>query len=124
MVGRLQNGRVTHPLFVYGTLAPGMPNEHVLADVPGHWESAIATGTLLEHGWAASLGFPALRLDAGGTEVEGFLFTSGALDELWERLDEFEGEEYERVVTEVRLADGRTVPAFTYVHREAADPAV
>ena len=34
-----------HRLFVYGTLAPGRPNEHVLADVPGEWEPATVMGT-------------------------------------------------------------------------------
>ena len=27
-------------LFVYGTLAPGQPNEHVLGDIEGSWETA------------------------------------------------------------------------------------
>lgn len=38
---------MTYQLFVYGTLAPGWPNEHVLADVPGGWEPATVTGRLL-----------------------------------------------------------------------------
>ncbi len=31
---------MTDRLFIYGTLAPGRPNEHVLAEVPGAWEPA------------------------------------------------------------------------------------
>ena len=27
-------------LFVYGTLAPGRPNEHVLGEIEGSWEAA------------------------------------------------------------------------------------
>ena len=29
-------------LFVYGTLAPGRANAHVLADIPGTWEPALS----------------------------------------------------------------------------------
>jgi gamma-glutamylcyclotransferase (GGCT)/AIG2-like uncharacterized protein YtfP len=47
---------MSNHLFVYGTLAPGRPNEHVLADVPGTWKAAIVTGTLRQQGWGAGLG--------------------------------------------------------------------
>jgi len=47
---------MTERLFVYGTLAPGRPNEHILADVPGSWEPARVTGTLREEGWGAAMG--------------------------------------------------------------------
>ncbi len=47
-------------LFVYGTLAPGRPNEHILADVPGTWQSAIVFGTLIDEGWGAELGYPGI----------------------------------------------------------------
>jgi gamma-glutamylcyclotransferase (GGCT)/AIG2-like uncharacterized protein YtfP len=36
--------------FVYGTLAPGRPNAHVLADLEATWEPAYVTGTLWEQG--------------------------------------------------------------------------
>ncbi len=35
--GQRHDVRVSHSLFVYGTLAPGRPNEHVLVEVPGRW---------------------------------------------------------------------------------------
>jgi gamma-glutamylcyclotransferase (GGCT)/AIG2-like uncharacterized protein YtfP len=69
---------MTHRLFVYGTLAPGRPNEHVLADVPGEWEPATVTGTLFQEGWGAAVGYPGIVLDEHGGEVEGFLFSSSA----------------------------------------------
>ena len=47
-------------LFVYGTLAPGRSNADVLADVPGVWEPATVTGTLLPEGWARRPVSPAL----------------------------------------------------------------
>jgi gamma-glutamylcyclotransferase (GGCT)/AIG2-like uncharacterized protein YtfP len=60
-------------------------------------------------------------LDDGGDAVEGFLFTSDDLDEHWERLDDFEGDGYERVLTEVHLPDGGHAEAFIYVHRDVND---
>jgi gamma-glutamylcyclotransferase (GGCT)/AIG2-like uncharacterized protein YtfP len=105
---------MTDRLFVYGTLAPGRPNEHMLADVPGRWEPGTVTGTLLPEGWGAAVGYPGIILDANAPEVPGLLFTSASLPEHWARLDEFEGEGYERVLTPVRLADGTTTEAYIY----------
>jgi len=105
---------MTHRLFVYGTLAPGRPNEHVLADVPGDWEPATVTGTLLQEGWGAAAGYPGIVLDGRDEEVKGFLFSSESLAEHWARLDEFEGEGYERVLATVKLKDGTAVDAYIY----------
>ena len=111
---------MTHRLFVYGTLAPGRPNEHVLADVPGEWESATVTGRLLQEGWGAAVGYPGIILDKHGDEVQGFLFSSESLDKHWARLDEFEGEGYERVLTSATRQDGTTVDAYIYRLRGSA----
>lgn len=105
---------MTHRLFVYGTLAPGRPNEHLLADVPGEWEPATVNGTLFPEGWGAAAGYPGIVLDARGGEVRGFVFSSENLAEHWARLDEFEGEGYERVLTTVKLEDGTSVEAYIY----------
>ena len=105
-------------LFVYGTLAPGRSNEHVLADVPGTWEPAVVAGRLVAEGWGSALGYPAIVLDpARGDRVDGMLFSSVRLGEHWERLDEFEGAAYERLPTEGALPDGRTVAAHIYALR-------
>jgi gamma-glutamylcyclotransferase (GGCT)/AIG2-like uncharacterized protein YtfP len=108
-------------LFVYGTLAPGRPNEHVLADVPGAWEPATVRGVLHELGWGAVMGYPALVLDEHGPEVEGFVFSSESLGEHWQRLDEFEGDGYERLLTSVTLLGGESVEAHIYVLRRVAE---
>ena len=100
-------------LFVYGTLAPGRSNEHVLKNVPGVWEPATVTGTLLPEGWGAAMGYPGIVLDNGG-EVAGLLFSSENLVEHWVRIDEFEGEGYERVLTKVMRKDGTIVDAYIY----------
>lgn len=106
-----------HRLFVYGTLAPGRPNAHVLADVPGTWEPGSVIGTLIPEGWGAAAGYPGVVLGEQGDEVEGWLFSSERLGEHWARLDEFEGEGYERVLTTVKLANGAKVEAYVYALR-------
>ena len=105
---------MTRRLFVYGTLAPGRPNEHILANVSGQWQPATVTGRLIQEGWGAAKGYPGIVLDEGGGDVEGFLFTSDSLTEHWDRLDEFEGEGYERVLTTAKLKDGTAVEAYIY----------
>ena len=106
---------MTYRLFVYGTLAPGRPNEHVLADVPGTWEPATVKGTLLQEGWGAAVGYPGIVLDESGAEVHGLIFSSEELSAHWARLDEFEGGGYERIITSAELRDGTVVKAHIYV---------
>ena len=105
---------MTHRLFVYGTLAPGRPNEHILADVPGSWEPATVIGNLVQAGWGAAVGYPGIILDKQGSEIKGFLFSSQRLTEHWARLDKFEGEGYERVLTTVKLENETTTDAYIY----------
>jgi gamma-glutamylcyclotransferase (GGCT)/AIG2-like uncharacterized protein YtfP len=105
---------MTHRLFVYGSLAPGRPNEHVLASLPGEWQPATVTGTQRQEGWGAALGYPGIVLNPQGAEVPGFVFTSEQLPEHWARLDEFEGSGYERVLTIARLNNGTVVDVYIY----------
>lgn len=107
-------------LFVYGTLAPGRPNAHVLDTIEGSWEPASVTGRLRQEGWGAALGFPGIDLDEQGGEVAGFLFSAAKLADYWAALDAFEGEAYERVLTAVKRQDGSTVEAFIYALRGQA----
>lgn len=110
-------------LFVYGTLAPGRANAHLLAEVAGTWQGATVRGTLIPDGWGAALGFPALVPDARGDEVRGWMLESDALGRHWTRLDAFEGEGYRRVLVPVVLDDGREVDAWLYASSGAAPPA-
>lgn len=100
-------------LAVYGTLVPGGANAHVLADVAGEgvaWTTGTVAGTRHDDGWH---GYPGLVLDGGGEVAVHVLEGPGVRNHL-ERLDAFEGPGYRRVVTTVRLADGRAVPAWVY----------
>jgi gamma-glutamylcyclotransferase (GGCT)/AIG2-like uncharacterized protein YtfP len=101
-------------LFVYGSLAPGRPNEHILAGVTGSWEAASVMGTLREEGWGAAMGFPGLDLDTHGETIEGLMFSSDELAVHWAALDAFEGDAYIRTPAAVRLASGDTVEAYVY----------
>jgi len=108
---------VTQNLFVYGTLAPGQPNEHVLAPLAGAWQPATVQGRLKQLGWGAALGYPALVPDAAGAAIHGFVFSSPRLADFWTTLDAFEGDQYERVLIEAHLDDGSPVAAFVYALR-------
>ena len=104
---------MTERLFVYGTLGPGRPNEHVLGDIGGRWEDAWVSGTLHEEGWGAEMGFPGIVLDGGG-RIDGFLFSSENIRDHWGMLDAFEGDAYQRVLTQVQLTTGASVEAYIY----------
>lgn len=101
-------------IFIYGTLAPGRPNEHKLNDIEGSWQVATVKGRLKQKGWGAKLGYPGIVLDDENSEVEGFVFSSKELDKKWQMLDEFEGKEYKRVLIKAKLLSGEEVEAFIY----------
>jgi gamma-glutamylcyclotransferase (GGCT)/AIG2-like uncharacterized protein YtfP len=105
-------------LFVYGTLAPGRANDHVLRDVPGTWQEGTIRGHRRNEGWGARHGYPGVVVDAAGAPVNGYLFSSVALEAEWKRLDEFEGVQYERVKVDVHLAGGHVVTAYVYQLRQ------
>ena len=96
---------VDNRLAVYGSLAPGEANAGVLAPLSGSWCRGRVRGTLHTVGWGAGLGYPAIRLDREGPEVSAWLFSSADLPGFWDQLDAFEGADYERVVTAVRVGD-------------------
>ena len=109
---------MTQRLFVYGTLGPGRPNEHVLTAIGGTWENGSVNGYLRSEGWGAEMGYPGIVLDARGDEIAGFIFSSENLEHHWGALDDFEGAEYERVLTDVKVAGKTAVSAYIYVLKE------
>ena len=101
-------------LAIYGTLAPGRVNHHQISALAGTWQRGTVRGTLFSSGWGAALGFPALILDPLGPFVDVDLFESAELPEQWDRLDEFEGSGYWRVVAMVNTEAGER-SAWIYV---------
>ena len=72
------------------------------------------SGMLVDAGWGAGLGYPALVLDPDGSAISVDLLESVDLPAHWARLDAFEGSGYQRVVTTVRTSTG-DVDASIYV---------
>jgi gamma-glutamylcyclotransferase (GGCT)/AIG2-like uncharacterized protein YtfP len=105
-------------LAVYGTLAPGRPNHHQISDLAGEWLTGYSvTGELIDSGWAADLGYPALRWAPDGGAVPTHLFVSRQLPEHWARLDDFEGGDYLRILVPVHSGDSRVAVANLYAER-------
>ncbi len=104
-------------LAVYGSLAPGEANHHVLSNLSGEWFDVIVRGRLIDSGWGSDLGYPALRWDPNGDDVAAKLFVSTYLPDHWERLDAFEGDHYRRDLVTVHHPGGETSVANTYVVR-------
>ena len=109
---------MTERLFVYGTLGPGRPNEHILKNIGGNFQKAFIYGSLVDEGWGAALGYPGIVLDAKADKVQGFLFSSNHLANHWAELDNFEGEAYQRVLTQVELEDKTIVEAYVYALKD------
>lgn len=107
-------------LATYGTLAPGEPNHHHLADFAGTWSSGYVLGHLSQDGWGATRGrgYPAFTPDPEGAEVPVHLLDSADLPAHWDRLDAFEGEGYVRIPIAVHTTDGE-VEAYIYRHHDA-----
>ena len=108
-----RSGRLER-LAVYGTLGPGRPNHHHLADLAGEWTTGVVHGRLIEAGWGAGLGYPGIVLDAAAPGVPVDLLTSPDLAAAWDRLDAFEGPGYRRVAAQVETATGPST-AWIYV---------
>ena len=106
-------------LATYGTLAPGRTNHDQLSDLPGRWLAGRVRGSLIDAGWGAELGYPALILDADGSLIDVDVFESPALGRHWPRLDVFEGPGYRRVAVDVATAEG-VLPASIYVLAQPA----
>lgn len=102
-------------LAVYGSLAPGRENHHVIAHLAGDWQDGFVTGDLHPAGWGAALGFPALRWRSDGPRVPVQVLQSDKLtDDQWARLDEFEGTEYRRILVPVYQDDALLAVANLY----------
>jgi len=110
---------MSNNLFVYGTLCPGRPNEHILKNIGGKFVEASIKGTLHNEGWGATMGYPAIKLDKSGDTVPGFVFTSSNLSSNLPLLDEFEGDAYQRKLADVTLDSGEQTNAWVYTLKES-----
>jgi gamma-glutamylcyclotransferase (GGCT)/AIG2-like uncharacterized protein YtfP len=102
-------GPVDTRLAVYGTLAPGAANHHVVADLRGSWMPGVVHGELEPTGWGTTYGFPAFRWQPDAATVPVRLLRSTDLPAAWARLDEFEGPGYRRVLVPVTVGAERVL---------------
>ena len=93
--------RPEHSLVVYGTLAPGRENHHLLADLSGTWSEVTIFGELGE--WE---GYPMFRWSASGARIAAWLLRSAELPAHYGRLDEFETDAYVRVLVPFEAPSG------------------
>lgn len=98
-------------LAVYGTLAPGRENHGELRGCDGDWSAGAVRGHLVMRE------YPLLSPDPAGPAVPVALLTSDGLPQHWPRLDEFEGDDYVRVLVEVSRADAPATIANLYASR-------
>lgn len=91
----------SHTLAIYGTLAPGQPNHHVVTPLGGEWTEGVVEGDLFSAGWGAALGYPGLRPRDGGDDVTVHVLSAPALADAWPALDGFEGPGYQRILVPV-----------------------
>ncbi len=110
-------------LIVYGTLAPGEINHHIIAGLSGTWSDGVVEGDLWPAGWGATLGFPALHWRPGGREVPVHVLRSRALPTAWDRLDRFEGDGYRRILVPTFRADRLSGVGNLYAIRQT-DPSI
>jgi gamma-glutamylcyclotransferase (GGCT)/AIG2-like uncharacterized protein YtfP len=97
--------RTGQTLAVYGTLAPGRPNHHVVAPLGGEWTEGVIEGDLHPVGWGATLGYPAFCPRAGGPAGAVHVLMAPALTTAWPGLDRFEGPGYRRILVPVFSPD-------------------
>ncbi|TDW96386.1 gamma-glutamylcyclotransferase family protein [Dinghuibacter silviterrae] len=105
-------------LIVYGSLAPGRPNHHIVEYIAGTWRQGFVLGKLEDRGWGAGLGYLGFRPADEGDRIPVFVLTSEELADHWPRLDEFEGEEYKRLLAPFELDDGELGVGYIYAINE------
>ena len=92
-----------HPstrLAVYGSLRPGESNHRQLATVPGNWLDGTVKGRINQPGE-----YLEFTWDVSSPELAVKVLTSDRLCDHFDRLDEFEGEDYRRILVPVMIAE-------------------
>lgn len=115
----LKKWQPQNALIIYGTLAPGKPNNFIMDPVPGIWQKATVSGKLENKGWGAELGYFGFVHcnDEDAEEIDSYILISDELYKHWQYLDDFEGEGYKRILAEYRLENGENGIGFIYALR-------
>ena len=96
-------------LAVYGTLAPGESNHHLIAGIRGTWQKGWVSGVRGRIG-----PYPALQWRPGGKSIPVQVLSSPHLPRHWARLDRFEGDAYRRILVPVTIPGGVAQVANLY----------
>ena len=118
--------RPERALAVYGTLAPGESNHHVVAAIDGRWIEAAIRGRRFTARWRDTPGYPAFEPDPVGPIVPAKILVADELAEHWGRLDAFEGPGYRRIEIDVFDPAGNDHLGRAFVYETLAparDPA-
>jgi gamma-glutamylcyclotransferase (GGCT)/AIG2-like uncharacterized protein YtfP len=78
-------------LVIYGTLAPGRENHHIIADIRGSYRACTVHGRIDRVD-----GLPYFTWAPAAKRLEAQLFSSAELPLKWDYLDRFEGAGYKR----------------------------
>ena len=102
---------------VYGSFAPGRANHSKIAHIPGAWQQGTIYGKLEHHGWGATLGYPGYVTTANPEPIPVQLLFSDELPKHWQRLDHFEGDDYERILVDFTTESGQKGKGNIYALR-------
>jgi len=109
-------------LVVYGSMAPGRENGHILAPLGGYWTEVTVKGRLIGAGWGAAKGYPGLGIDATEDLIRAHCITSIALPDVYDAIDHFQGEEFVRLLHPFTTREGQRGVANIYVLVDYAVP--
>lgn len=108
-------------LAVYGTLAPGESNHHMVAAIDGRWVEGAIRGHRFTARWRDTPGYPGFRPDTDGPVVPILVLVADDLTTHWPALDAFEGPGYRRIEIDVLDRAGRTQLGRACVYETLAE---
>ena len=105
-------------LFVYGSLMPNGKNHFILKKINGVWQKGFVQGEVKKIKLDNNEYSAVILSINKDKKVYGYLFSSFALKYLWKKLDNFEGSNYKRKISQVFLNNNRKVDANIYCLNE------
>lgn len=93
----------------YGTLRPGESNYHQVETISGEWIAGTIKGSQFEKG-----GYPVFKWNEEGDTHSVQVLLSNELSNHWQRLDNFEGPNYERILIPVQTESHGCIISYVY----------